>query len=108
PVQLSESVRAKLNVAAEQTNGTAHALQTVAAISALTRRVAAANGKLDNIVHVTVYIDDISHFKSTKEALEHAFGERRPALTVLEVPAPAPVRGARVSLSAIAYLGERQ
>ncbi|MEA3157068.1 MAG: hypothetical protein QOK44_4657, partial [Betaproteobacteria bacterium] len=29
-------------------------------------------------------------------------------LTVLEVPAPAPVRGARLSLSAIAYLGEQR
>jgi hypothetical protein len=38
--------------------------------------------------------------------LERAFGKRRPALAVLEVPRSAPVRSARMQAVAIAWLGE--
>ena len=38
--------------------------------------------------------------------LERAFGKRRPALVVMEVPRPAPPAGARVQVTAIAWLGE--
>ncbi|MEN3352112.1 MAG: hypothetical protein V7640_270 [Betaproteobacteria bacterium] len=106
PVELSESIRAKLNVPVELSNGNSYSLQAVAAVSALSRRLAAANGSLSNIAHLTVYLDKIRQFPAVERALTDAFGEWRPALTVLEVPAPAPVRGARVSLTAIGWLGE--
>jgi hypothetical protein len=38
--------------------------------------------------------------------LERAFGKHRPALAVLEVPRPAPLAGARIQVTAIAWLGE--
>jgi enamine deaminase RidA (YjgF/YER057c/UK114 family) len=107
PVQLSESVRANLaRPVSEQSNGSPYALQTAAAVSALTRRLAAADATLSNIAHLTVYVEDITQFAAVERAIEQGFGEWRPALTVLEVPAPAPVRGACVSLTAIAWLGE--
>jgi enamine deaminase RidA (YjgF/YER057c/UK114 family) len=106
PVELSESIRAKLNVPVELSNGNSYSLQAVAAVSALSRRLAAANGSLSNIAHLTVYLDKLRQFPAVERALTDAFGEWRPALTVLEVPAPAPVRGARVSLTAIGWLGE--
>ncbi|HEY0338236.1 MAG TPA: Rid family hydrolase, partial [Burkholderiales bacterium] len=108
PVELSESVRAKLNVAVELSKANSYSLQAAAAVSALTRRLASASGSLSNIAHLTVYLDDISHFPAVERALDDAFGAWRPALTVLEVPAPAPVRGARVSLTAIGWLGEEK
>jgi enamine deaminase RidA (YjgF/YER057c/UK114 family) len=103
PIEISASVRAQLN--GTQEDGTAYALQTTAAVSALMRRVASAGAGLRNIVHLTVYTDDIRKFAIVEAELERAFGGWRPALTVLETPAPAPVRGARVSLTAIAWLG---
>ena len=108
PVELSDTVRTELQRAgsAQKSNGTVYSVQAAAAISALTRRVEAAGATLANIAHITVYIDDIVQFAGIERALEQAFGDRRPALTVLEVPAPAPVRGACVSLTAIGWLGE--
>ena len=105
PIDISASVRAQLNGGSQEKDGTAYALQTTAAVSALMRRVASAGAGLRNVVHLTVYIDDIGKFAAVEGELERAFGAWRPALTVLETPAPAPVRGARVSLTAIAWLG---
>jgi enamine deaminase RidA (YjgF/YER057c/UK114 family) len=108
PVRLSETMKAELHRAgsAGKTNDSVYSVQAAAAISALTRRVEAAGATLANIVHLSVYIDDIMQFSRIEPALQQAFGDHRPALTVLEVPAPAPVRGACVSLTAIGWLGE--
>ena len=83
-----------------------YAMQAAAAVAELERRLAAARSGLRHIVHLTVYLDDISQFASAERVLLKAFGKHRPALTVLEVPAPAPVRGTRLSLTAIGWLGD--
>jgi enamine deaminase RidA (YjgF/YER057c/UK114 family) len=87
-------------------DGRAYAQQTQTAVSELARRLAAAKGSLSNLAQLTVYVDDIAQFAAIEGVLEQAFGKWKPALTVLEVPAPAPVRGACVSLTAIGWLAE--
>jgi enamine deaminase RidA (YjgF/YER057c/UK114 family) len=72
----------------------------------LRTRLALANADLRRVVHVTIYLDDIAALGVAAPILERAFGRHRPALTVLEVPRPAPVARARVQLTAIAWLGE--
>ena len=107
PVELSESMRAKLKgPLSGVSNGSPYALQTVSAASALIRHLEAAGAKLSDIAHLTVYLDDITQLEAVERALGQAFGAWRPALTVLEVPAPAPLLGARVSLTGIGWLGE--
>lgn len=86
--------------------GNACALQCLAAIAELITRLGAAGRKLSDVTHLTVYLDDITEFRLVERLLAKALGKWRPALTVLEVPAPAPVSGARVSLTAIAWCGE--
>jgi enamine deaminase RidA (YjgF/YER057c/UK114 family) len=78
------------------------------AAAKLTRMLSAADKKLSDIAHLTIYLDDISRFADVERVLEEALGKWRPALTVLEVPAVAPVRGARVSLTAIGWFGEEK
>ena len=82
-----------------------HVLQASAAIAELKKRLDAARSTLRNIVQLTVYMDDIAHFSAVESVLTKALGRHRPALTVLETPAPAPVRGARVSITAIGWFG---
>jgi enamine deaminase RidA (YjgF/YER057c/UK114 family) len=82
------------------------ALQSLAALSELIQRLAAADRKLSDVTHLTVYLDDFTEFRLVERVLAKALGKWRPALTVLEVPAAAPVSGARVSLTAIAWCGE--
>jgi enamine deaminase RidA (YjgF/YER057c/UK114 family) len=69
-------------------------------------RLALVKTGLERVVHLTIYVDDIVAFRDIAPVLERAFGRRRPALAVLEVPRPAPVRAARVQAVAIAWLGE--
>lgn len=83
-----------------------YALQTASAVAALQRNLRAAERSLDDLAHLTIYIDDIEQFGVVETAICQALGDTRPALTLLEVPAPAPVRGARVALTAIAWFGE--
>jgi enamine deaminase RidA (YjgF/YER057c/UK114 family) len=81
------------------------ARQTRAIIGDLKARLGAENAGLDRVAHLTVYIDDITAFAGVAAVLERAFGRRRPALSVLEVPRPAPIMGARVQITAVAWLG---
>jgi enamine deaminase RidA (YjgF/YER057c/UK114 family) len=80
--------------------------QTRAILAELKARLALAHADLRRLAHITVYVDDINAFAKAAPLLERAFGKRRPALSVIEVPKPAPPQGARVQLTAIAWLGE--
>ena len=80
--------------------------QTRAIVADLKARLALANAGLDRVAHLTVYLDDINAFTTVAPLLERAFGKRRPALALLEVPRPAPPAGARMQVAAIAWLGE--
>lgn len=77
-----------------------------AIVAELKTRLALARAGLERIVHLTVYVDDITVFPVVGSVLERAFGKHRPALAVLEVPRPAPPAGARIQVTAIAWLGE--
>ncbi len=79
------------------------ALQTVSALAALQRKLQAADRNFNAIAHLTVCLDDISEFPAVESVLVNALGTWRPALTLLETPAVAPVRGARVSMTAIGW-----
>ena len=80
-------------------------LQLAAILAELATRLATAGHGLGRVVHLTLFIDDIAAFLPMEPLLARAFGRRRPALTVIESPWPAPVAGARVSATAIAWLG---
>jgi enamine deaminase RidA (YjgF/YER057c/UK114 family) len=81
-----------------------YAVQAASAIAELRRTVEAAGGNLNNIVHLTIGLRDINRFHTVEGVLIAMFGTWRPALTVLELPAVAPVRDARVSITAIGWL----
>jgi enamine deaminase RidA (YjgF/YER057c/UK114 family) len=80
--------------------------ETRAIVAELRNRLALVKAGLERVVHLTIYVDDIAAFRDVAPVLERAFGRRRPALAVLEVPRPAPVGAARVQAVAIAWLGE--
>ena len=80
-------------------------LQTMAAIAQVGSVLEAAGHGLQRIVQLTVFVQDIQDSARVERLLASAFGKRRPALTVVEVPRPSPVAGAQVSLTAIAWLG---
>ena len=82
-----------------------HSMQASAAMAELGKRLDTARSDLGRVVHLTVYLDDIAQFPAVERVLFKALGKWRPALTVLETPAPSPVRDARVSLAAIGWLG---
>jgi enamine deaminase RidA (YjgF/YER057c/UK114 family) len=82
------------------------AQQARAIVDELTHRLALVKAGLERVAHLTIYVDDISAFNDVAPVLERAFGKRRPALAVLEVPRSAPVRSARMQAVAIAWLGE--
>lgn len=81
------------------------ALQAAAILSELQAQLIGAGHTLERIVQLTVFIDDITQFASVSEQLAEAFGARRPALTVIESAHPAPLSGARLSMTAIAWTG---
>ena len=83
-----------------------YALQAAGALATLARYVQAAGRELSEVAHLTVYVEDIDQFPVIESVIAKSFGAWRPALTLLEVPAAAPVRGARVALTAIGWFGE--
>jgi enamine deaminase RidA (YjgF/YER057c/UK114 family) len=87
-------------------DGDVYALQASAAVAAIQERLDAARSDLQHIVHVTVFIDDITRLGPVESTLEKAFGAHRPAFTAVEVPVPSPVAGAHLSISAIGWFGD--
>jgi enamine deaminase RidA (YjgF/YER057c/UK114 family) len=77
-----------------------------AIVAELKARLALVRAGLDRVAHLTVFVDDITAFTAVAPVLERAFGKRRPALAVMEVPQPAPPAVARMQITAIAWLGE--
>ncbi|MEK6594060.1 MAG: RidA family protein [Pseudomonadota bacterium] len=83
-----------------------YALQAAAAVIRLVAQLNALKRHLKDIAHLTVYIDNIDRFTVVEKVLADVLGTWRPAITLLEVPAVAPMRGARVSLTAIGWFGK--
>ena len=80
--------------------------QARTAVRELVRRFDAARQSIANLAHLTVYLKDITQFAAVERVLADALGTSRPALTLLEVPAVSPARGACVSLTAIGWFGD--
>lgn len=60
---------------------------------------------MEGVAHLTLFLRNISHLPALAPLFQRYFPERRPAFTAIEVPAPAPVGGAEVSMTAIAWTG---
>lgn len=84
----------------------AFAAQTAAVIGRLADRMKALGARLDRIVHLTLFVDDIEQLACMLPTLEQVFGRKRPALYAVEVPKVSPVSGTRIAATAIAWLGE--
>jgi len=82
------------------------ALQTLAAIAQLKEQLKLAGRDLSSVTHLSVYVQDIGDLKAVESLLIKAFGKWRPALIALEVPRPAPIAGACMSITAIAWFGQ--
>ena len=80
-------------------------LQALMALARVEQALSMTDTGFDRIAHLTMYLSDIRDFLALEPALVRALGDARPALTVVEVPTPGPVIDARVSMTAIAWLG---
>lgn len=81
-------------------------VQAASVIAQLEAQLKAFDRPLTRITHLTLCLHDIDDFLVIAPLLEKAFGKKRPALMMLEVPHPSPVMGVRVSATAIAWVGE--
>ncbi|MCC6530963.1 MAG: RidA family protein [Burkholderiales bacterium] len=99
---LGEEARRDLGGAAD---ASAVELQCACAVAELKRRLGAAGHAIGALAQLSVYLRDIAEWPCAEAILLRACGDWRPALTVLESPFPAPLAGARVSLSAIGWFG---
>ena len=80
-------------------------LQSLMALGRVEQALSMAGADLSKVVHLTVFLDDIRQFLVLEPHLVRAFGASRPAFTVVECPAPGPVIGAHVSMTATAWIG---
>ncbi len=99
---LGDAARALLGAAGD---ASAAALQAAAIAAELTRRVQASGQTMDRVVQLTVYLKDMDAWAAVGPILQRALGASMPALTLLESPAPAPLPGAVVSVTAIVWMG---
>ncbi len=81
-------------------------VQAAAVIAQLEEQLKAFGKNLSRVTHLTLYLNDVDDFLTIASLLERAFGKKRPALMILEVPHPSPVTGVRVSATAIAWVGD--
>lgn len=81
-------------------------VQAASVIAQLEAQLRTFDRPLTRITHLTLYLHNIDDFLAIAPLFETAFGKKRPALMILEVPHPSPVMGVRVSATAIAWVGE--
>ena len=77
-------------------------LQIVQVIKNLSMVCAAAGGTLSNIVKLSIYLTDLSHFSLVNEAMAHYFTEPYPARAAIGVAALP--RGAQVEMDGVMVL----
>ncbi|MCE2949166.1 MAG: RidA family protein [bacterium] len=80
--------------------------QALAVAAHLEARMKALGHPLSRIVHLTIFLDDIDAFAAIAPVFTKLFGRHRPALYVIELARPAPIDGARLSATAIAWTGD--
>ncbi len=81
-------------------------VQAAAVIAQLEAQLATLGKTLARVTHLTLFLNSVDDFLEVAPLFERAFGKKRPALMLLEVPHPSPVAGVRVSATAIAWVGE--
>lgn len=109
PIETAKALPAQVRVqVSKDFAGGAVTLQCLAILYELKTLLQAAGRDLECVVQMSVYLQDIGSFSLVEPMLVKAFGKWRPAITVLEVPYPAPVFGARMSISATAWFGEEK
>lgn len=80
-------------------------LQSLMALGRIEQALSMIGAGIGRIVHLSVFLADIRQFLAIEPFLVRAFGAARPALSVIESPAPAPVPCAQVAMTAIAWIG---
>lgn len=78
--------------------------QMVEVMEKLERALAEAGARLDQVVKTTIYVTDRSHWDNVGRAHAEAFGDTRPAASMLVTGLLDPRM--LVELEAVAYLGE--
>ena len=81
-------------------------VQAAAVIAQLEGQMKRTGSTLARITHLTIFLQNVDDFLAVAPLFERAFGSKRPALMLLEVPHPSPVAGVRVSATAIAWIGD--
>lgn len=84
------------------------ALQAAAILFRVEEALAGQRAGLDRLAQLSVFLKDIEDFYQVEPLLAGAFPGRRPAICAAEAPRPHPLEGARVSVTAIAWLGEEE
>ena len=77
------------------------AIQTQAVIDRLTRTLASTDMSLSNVVFVTVYLVELSHFPNMNAVYAEMFTAPYPARKVLQTPLT--VAGALIEMTAVAF-----
>lgn len=83
----------------------ASVLQALMALGRIDQALSLASASASAVVHLTVFLKDIGDFLAMEPLIARSVGGRRCAITVVEAPQPGPVPNARVSITAIAWLG---
>lgn len=81
-------------------------LQALMALARIDQALSLADARLARTAHLTVFLKDIADFLAMEPFIAKALGARQCAITVVEAPNPGPIPGARVAMTAIAWLGE--
>ena len=75
--------------------------QTEQALRNIEHALQAAGSDLAHVLHISVFMVDVSEFDEMNRAYVKVMGEHRPARTVIGVAA-LPVKGARLTMNAVA------
>jgi len=78
--------------------------QTKQVLANLSTVLEAADASKENVMKVTLYISDITHWDTVNEVYKHYFGEHKPARSI--VPTKELHFGFEIELDAIAYKDE--
>lgn len=82
------------------------AVQAASVIAQLKDQLKSLDKPLSRVTHLTIFLNGVDDFLAVAPVFERAFGKKRPALMILEVPHPSPVACVRVSATAIAWVGD--
>jgi enamine deaminase RidA (YjgF/YER057c/UK114 family) len=94
-------------IAPERTSGMDVAAQAQSAFSRLTAALAGRGLVLDDLLRLRLFVRDLGELPALEEAVDAHVGSRRPAMSVVELPADPAERGVAVMLDAVATSNAR-